>query len=330
MNRSRGWPPASSARGSSGCAPRSASRRSIRSGSRRSRTRRSVHLHALARPDCPCSLAHVHEGVVTMASRSKDGEIIARWLRRNGYIADTRFDGQGRCGRARRDGRAPALRARGRADDRRPQGAAAGRPARNPPARARDRRMDPAFHRVGFAAGISEVLGPLPRARSPSRAASSDTESPSRCRRRERRRDTPRASPGPWTRSRVEADRAMRVSAPPPWEPNPGGRRGTMIRHGGSLLIPHNPAGVFPAVSLLQSTRSRSLAARASSSSAASTATKPTGRTMPESFEAQGELVWAHLRTILSSRRDGRRRPGLAPDVASRARSTTSPTCACA
>jgi lysophospholipid acyltransferase (LPLAT)-like uncharacterized protein len=31
-------------------------------------------------------LAHLHEGIVTMASRSKDGEIIARWLIRNGYI----------------------------------------------------------------------------------------------------------------------------------------------------------------------------------------------------------------------------------------------------
>jgi len=29
--------------------------------------------------------AHRHEGIVTMASRSKDGEIIARWLERNGY-----------------------------------------------------------------------------------------------------------------------------------------------------------------------------------------------------------------------------------------------------
>ena len=33
-----------------------------------------------------CILAHLHEGIVTMASRSKDGEIIARWLLRNGYI----------------------------------------------------------------------------------------------------------------------------------------------------------------------------------------------------------------------------------------------------
>ena len=31
-------------------------------------------------------LVHRHEDVVTMASRSKDGEIIARWLLRNGYI----------------------------------------------------------------------------------------------------------------------------------------------------------------------------------------------------------------------------------------------------
>ncbi len=33
-----------------------------------------------------CILAHLHENIVTMASRSKDGEIIARWLVRNGYI----------------------------------------------------------------------------------------------------------------------------------------------------------------------------------------------------------------------------------------------------
>jgi lysophospholipid acyltransferase (LPLAT)-like uncharacterized protein len=31
-------------------------------------------------------LAHLHENIVTMASRSKDGEIIARWLTRNGYV----------------------------------------------------------------------------------------------------------------------------------------------------------------------------------------------------------------------------------------------------
>jgi lysophospholipid acyltransferase (LPLAT)-like uncharacterized protein len=31
-------------------------------------------------------LAHRNEGIVTMASRSRDGEIIARWLTRNGYV----------------------------------------------------------------------------------------------------------------------------------------------------------------------------------------------------------------------------------------------------
>ncbi len=30
--------------------------------------------------------AHRHEGIATMASQSKDGEIIARWLARNGYV----------------------------------------------------------------------------------------------------------------------------------------------------------------------------------------------------------------------------------------------------
>jgi lysophospholipid acyltransferase (LPLAT)-like uncharacterized protein len=33
-----------------------------------------------------CILARLHENIVTMASRSKDGEIIARWLVRNGYV----------------------------------------------------------------------------------------------------------------------------------------------------------------------------------------------------------------------------------------------------
>ena len=31
-------------------------------------------------------LGHVREGVVTMASQSKDGEIVARWLERHGYV----------------------------------------------------------------------------------------------------------------------------------------------------------------------------------------------------------------------------------------------------
>jgi len=42
-----------------------------------------------------CILAHLHEGIVTMASRSKDGEIIARWLVRNGYIPARGSTGKG-------------------------------------------------------------------------------------------------------------------------------------------------------------------------------------------------------------------------------------------
>jgi lysophospholipid acyltransferase (LPLAT)-like uncharacterized protein len=42
-----------------------------------------------------CILAHLHEGIITMASRSKDGEIIARWLERNGYVAARGSTGKG-------------------------------------------------------------------------------------------------------------------------------------------------------------------------------------------------------------------------------------------
>ncbi|MGH9315608.1 MAG: lysophospholipid acyltransferase family protein, partial [Thermoanaerobaculia bacterium] len=42
---------------------------------------------------------HRHQGIVTMASQSKDGEIIAQWLTRNGYVvvrgSTTRGGGQG-------------------------------------------------------------------------------------------------------------------------------------------------------------------------------------------------------------------------------------------
>ena len=56
-----------------------------------------------------CILAHLHEGIVTMASRSKDGEIIARWLIRNGYIPTRGSTGKG--GRAALDDMADHLRA---------------------------------------------------------------------------------------------------------------------------------------------------------------------------------------------------------------------------
>ena len=37
-------------------------------------------------------LAHLHEDIVTMASRSKDGEIIARWLSETGTSPGARLD----------------------------------------------------------------------------------------------------------------------------------------------------------------------------------------------------------------------------------------------
>jgi lysophospholipid acyltransferase (LPLAT)-like uncharacterized protein len=42
-----------------------------------------------------CILSHLHEGIITMASRSKDGEVIARWLHRNGYVAARGSTGKG-------------------------------------------------------------------------------------------------------------------------------------------------------------------------------------------------------------------------------------------
>lgn len=41
------------------------------------------------------TMVHVREGMVTMASRSKDGEIIARWLVRHGYVAARGSTGKG-------------------------------------------------------------------------------------------------------------------------------------------------------------------------------------------------------------------------------------------
>jgi lysophospholipid acyltransferase (LPLAT)-like uncharacterized protein len=60
-----------------------------------------------------CILAHLHEGIVTMASRSKDGEIIARWLLRNGYIPTRGSTRKG--GRAALDEMAEHLRSGRRA-----------------------------------------------------------------------------------------------------------------------------------------------------------------------------------------------------------------------
>ncbi len=56
-----------------------------------------------------CSLAQLHQGLVTMASRSRDGEIIALWLTRNGFIATRGSTGKG--GRAALDEMADRIRA---------------------------------------------------------------------------------------------------------------------------------------------------------------------------------------------------------------------------
>jgi len=59
--------------------------------------------------------AHRHQGIITMASRSTDGEIIARWLERNGYLVARGSSSRGggaawkQMVRAVRAGRAGAL-----------------------------------------------------------------------------------------------------------------------------------------------------------------------------------------------------------------------------
>ena len=59
--------------------------------------------------------AHRNQGIATMASQSKDGEIIARWLERNGYVVARGSSSRGggtafkELVRAMRSGRAAAL-----------------------------------------------------------------------------------------------------------------------------------------------------------------------------------------------------------------------------
>ncbi len=163
-----------------------------------------------------CILAHLHEDIVTMASRSKDGEVIARWLVRNGYIPVRGSTGK-RGGAALQEmidlvraGHAAALTIDG------PKGPAARGPARGPEARPRDGRLDPALHGREQPALVLEVLGPLPRA-----------EALLAVRRRVRRalRD-PRGHAGRRGaredrrgrgRDHDEVDRLVGVVPPPPW-----------------------------------------------------------------------------------------------------------------
>ena len=80
-----------------------------------------------------------------MASRSKDGEIISRWLNRNGYAVVRGSTTRGGAG-APGDGRHVRPGAGG-PDRGRAQGASPRRSARDSAARPPDRRLDPADHR---------------------------------------------------------------------------------------------------------------------------------------------------------------------------------------
>ena len=84
------------------------------------------------------------------------------------------------------------------------------------------------------------------------------------------------------------------LAAPPfalPW-PTPTTSTMTMIRH--------NPAGVFPPYrAYAHATEVRGDARLLFVSGL--NGYEPDGKTMPESFDAQAELVWKHLGTILAS-----------------------------
>jgi lysophospholipid acyltransferase (LPLAT)-like uncharacterized protein len=171
-----------------------------------------------------CILAHLHEGIVTMASRSKDGEIIARWLLRNGYIPTRGSTGKG--GRAALDEMADHLRSGRRAaltiDG--PKGP----PRVAQPGILRLARETGAWilpftgsaSRPAFLKSWDRYLVPKPFSRCivgygepfPVTAEDDDREVLGRI----------NASVDAIT---LEVDRAMRISAPPPWEPNPEGRR---------------------------------------------------------------------------------------------------------
>ncbi len=63
--------------------------------------------------------AHRREGIVTMASQSKDGEIIARWLDEKRLLGRARLVDPGRVAGAQGDGAARARRQLGGSDGRR-------------------------------------------------------------------------------------------------------------------------------------------------------------------------------------------------------------------
>ena len=171
-----------------------------------------------------CILAHLHEGIVTMASRSKDGEIIARWLLRNGYIPTRGSTRKG--GRAALDEMADHLRS-GRLAALTIDGPK-GPPRIAQPGILRLARETGAWilpftgsaSRPAFLKSWDRYLVPKPFSRCivgygepfPVPPGSDDAEMLARI----------NAAVDAIT---LEVDQAMRVSAPPPWEPNPEGRR---------------------------------------------------------------------------------------------------------
>jgi lysophospholipid acyltransferase (LPLAT)-like uncharacterized protein len=171
-----------------------------------------------------CILAHLHEGIVTMASRSKDGEIIARWLLRNGYIptrGSTRKGGRAaleEMGEHLRSGRRAALTIDGPKGPPRVAQAGIAKLARETGAWILP--FTGSASRPAFLESWDRYLVPKPFSRCivgygepfPVPKEMPDSEA------------LPKINAAVDAIT-LEVDREMRISAPPPWEPNPEGRR---------------------------------------------------------------------------------------------------------
>jgi lysophospholipid acyltransferase (LPLAT)-like uncharacterized protein len=170
-----------------------------------------------------CILAHLHEGIVTMASRSKDGEIIARWLVRNGYIptrGSTRKGGRAALDEMAehlRSGRRAALTIDGPKGPPRVAQAGIAKLARETGAWILP--FTGSASRPAFLKSWDRYLVPKPFSRCivgygeafPIPADMPDSEA------------LPKINAAVDAIT-LEVDQAMRISAPPPWEPNPAGR----------------------------------------------------------------------------------------------------------
>ena len=171
-----------------------------------------------------CILAHLHEGIVTMASRSKDGEIIARWLLRNGYIptrGSTRKGGRAALDEMAehlRSGRKAALTIDGPKGPPRVAQAGIVRLARETGAWILP--FTGSASRPAFLKSWDRYLVPKPFSRcivgygEPFQVPPDGDD-----------KEILRRIGTAVDAITLEVDQAMRVSAPPPWEPNLGGRR---------------------------------------------------------------------------------------------------------